>query len=465
MRTFAALKSPALRADHVFVPRTIRVLLTVLLLSSILTLVSPSATPVSAATCPITKPTSAFAQQVAMSPGHARVWRLYQAFFLRQPDQGGFDYWYGMRARGHSLSALAYSFSSSEEFRMRYGNLNHGQFVDLLYRNVLCRTPDAGGRAYWLDMLSSGRLTRWDMMVNFIEQREYLMRTGTCHSIFPAQSDGLAACATQALRPLSQATMANDGYQDQHVTVARVGGGSGAFRGVMVDFTRGLVETGANRCSVASINANWVAAAEKDRANPSALGIGVVDGVHVKGSSDRNDRGVMGLRFDATPKNVVEVWPGDTLSADDQKLSSVMHHRGKASLESWHAAAEMSPYLTKQHPEEIVGPYEWVWAAAGMPLIIDGQTNKNFSNDYVNDPYTLQTRNHSFVAFDQDTGRMLFGATTQLDARDLVVWARNHGWEDLVKFDGGGSTELNVGGRAVVAGTSRDLPVWLGIGC
>lgn len=446
--------------------RMIRSLLVAGLLAGCLTVVGGTA-PVQAAEgdCRISAPSSAFRQQVDVSTGHARVWRLYQAFFLRQPDQGGFDHWYGVRARGAGLGDIAYSFSTSPEFQQRYGNLDHGGFVDLVYRNVLCRAPDAEGRAYWTELLTSGRLTRWDLVIGFVELREYLTRTATCHSIYPAESQAVAVCRTPDLRPLSQADLATDGYQDQHVTVPRVAGGTGSFRGVMVDPSRDVFSAGADRCAVASINANWVLEAEKDRADPSSVGLGVVDGRHVKGSADRLDRGILGLRFDATPHDVVEVWPGDTLSADDQRLSNVFHHRGQVVLESWLSAAENSPYLDEMHPEHEPNPDQWVWAAAGAPLIIGGQKNKHFDRDYVNDPYTMQTLRHSFVASDEDQGRLLFGATTNLDARDLVAWAQRNGWDDLVKFDGGASTEMNVGGRAVVAGTSRDLPVWLGIGC
>jgi Domain of unknown function (DUF4214) len=446
--------------------RTIRTVLAAAILAGCLTVASAT-TPVQAATgdCQISAPASAYRQQVELSTGHARVWRLYQAFFLRQPDQGGFDHWYAVRARGAGLSDIAYSFSASREFQQRYGNLDHGRFVDLVYRNVLCRPADAEGRAYWTQLLTSGRLSRWDMVIGFVELREYLARTGTCHSIHPAESQAVAACRKPALRPLSEADLTTDGYQDQHVTVPRVNGGTGAFRGVMVDHARGVFSAGADRCAVASINANWVLEAEKDRANPSSVGLGVVDGRHVKGSADRLDRGILGLRFDATPHDVVEVWPGDTLSVDDQRLSSVLHDRGGAVIESWLSAAENSPYLDEMHPEHKPSPDQWVWAAAGAPLIIGGQKNKHFDRDYVNDPYTMQTLRHTFVASDKDRGWLLFGATTNLDARDLVVWAQRNGWEDLVKFDGGASTELNVGRRAVVAGTSRDLPVWLGIGC
>lgn len=445
--------------------RWTRTCLAVAVLSTALAIGGPPPAQATTDTCSISKPSAAFTQPVALSAGHARVWRLYQAFFLRQPEQAGMDYWIGIRARGASPSAIAFEFSSSKEFRDRYGNLDHGQFVDLVYENVLCRVPDSGGRAHWINALQSGTLTRWDMVINFVELREYLRRTSTCHSLYPAESAAVASCPVANLVPLAQADYATHGYQERYETVPRVGGGLGSFRGVDVDFSRNVFEAGANRCSVASINANWLEASQKDRPNPAVLGLGLVDGVHVKGSSDRTDRGVLGLRFDDTPTDVVEVWPGDTKSPDDRRLSSVLYHRGKATLESWHASAETSPYLNELHPEHKVGPDEWVWAAAGIPLRIDGQTDRDFMQSYVNDPYTYQTLGHPFVAFDQNTGRLVFAGASNLDVRDLVVWAENHGYEDLIKFDGGGSFEFNVGGKPAVGGTSRDVPVWLGVGC
>ncbi|MEM8926422.1 MAG: DUF4214 domain-containing protein, partial [Actinomycetota bacterium] len=333
-------------------------------------------------------------------------------------------------------------------------------FVDLVYDNVLCRAPDGPGRAYWADLLASGSLTRWDMMVNFVELREYLGRTGTCHSIYPTEAAATSGCPEGQLVPLASANLATHGYQAFDVSYA-----GGSFRGVMADLGRPVFETGAERCSVASINANWLVVAEKDRANPGVLGIGVVDGVHVKNSSERSDRGVFGLRFDASPASVVEVWPGDTLSADDRRLNSVVHRHGRRTLESWHAAAELSPYLSEIAPQEIVQPSEWVWATAGVPLIIDGQLDSNFTTSYHADPYTYQTHRHSFVAVDTDTDRLVFGGTSNLDTLDLVNWAQANGYEELIKFDGGGSAEFNIGGQAVVAGTGRDIPVWFGIGC
>ncbi|MEL7156519.1 MAG: DUF4214 domain-containing protein, partial [Actinomycetota bacterium] len=379
---------------------------------------------------------------------------------IGQPDQGGFDYWVSVRNGGATLSDIAFQFAYGPEFAGTYGSLSDGEFVDLVYDNVLCRAPDDAGRAYWAGLLADGSLSRWDMMVNFVELREYLARTGTCHSIYPAEAAAVGACPEAQTVPLGSASIASHGYRSFDANWA-----TGSFRGVEVDLTRPVFETGSSRCSVASINANWLVASEKDRPNPGVLGIGVVDGVHVKGSADRTDRGVFGLRFDPAPASVVEVWPGDTLSADDRRLNSVAGRSGDRVVESWHAAAELSPYLSELAPAEIVGAGEWVWAAAGVPLLIDGQLDSAFGASYANDPYTYQTRRHTFVAVDQDTDRLVFGGTATLDVADLVDWAQANGYEDLIKFDGGASAEFNIGGQAVVAGTNRGIPVWFGVGC
>lgn len=439
--------------------RTRLVLLGLLVLSVVATglvqVPGRSATPAAAATCGAQRPSSAYVQRVAISPGHAQVWRQYQAFFLRQPDEGGLAHWYGVRARGASLSDIAYSFSVSEEFRARYGNLSDGAYVDLVYRNVLCRQPDADGRRYWIDLLRSGRVTRWDMVVNFAELREYLGRTGTCHSIHPSETSASAHCRSAPLTPLGQADLARDGYRAMDVSVARVGGGSGSLRGVEVDITRGLLRTSGERCSVASINGVWIAEPGKDGPTPSINGLGLVDGVHVRGSADRLDRGVVGLRFDSDPEEVSR----PDYNGFIHRFSSILHHQGLAVIESWHSVAEQDA------PAQMPNPDQWVWAVSGMPFIINGQTNPSFDSNYANDPYTNQTRNHSVLAHDSQSRRLYFGATSTLDTRDLVRWAESRGFEDLVKFDGGASTEFNVAGRAVVAGTSRRVPVWFGIGC
>jgi len=106
------------------------------------------------------------------------VYRLYRAFFLREPDADGLLYWM-VKARydGYPIASIAGNFVGSAEFRSRYGSLGDGGFVDLVYRNVLDRAPDADGRAHWLDQLARG-LPRGHLMVHFSDSPEFRTTVG-----------------------------------------------------------------------------------------------------------------------------------------------------------------------------------------------------------------------------------------------------------------------------------------------
>lgn len=82
-----------------------------------------------------------------------QAYRLYQAAFDRTPDEGGVGFWMHHLDQGFSLVDAAANFMASPEFRSLYGqNPSHAQFMDLLYRNVMNRPPDAG-YDFWLNAL------------------------------------------------------------------------------------------------------------------------------------------------------------------------------------------------------------------------------------------------------------------------------------------------------------------------
>jgi uncharacterized delta-60 repeat protein len=112
----------------------------------------------------------------------APVARLYFAYFLRIPDYDGLNFWIGYYRGGNSLEAVSGQFAGSPEFVNRYGALDNGQFVDLVYQNVLGRLPDAGGRAFWQGELDSGARTRGQVMLGFSESAEY--RNLTANEIY-----------------------------------------------------------------------------------------------------------------------------------------------------------------------------------------------------------------------------------------------------------------------------------------
>lgn len=131
--------------------------------------------------CAIPQPEGQFGSRV-QEPVSAQVFRLYTAFFLRQPDIDGFDYWIGIRHHvGHA--SVAGLFADSEEFALRYGQLSDEEYVAMVYQNVMCRTPDAEGLGFWRVELATRAIDRGSLMLYFSESPEYLLKTGTRFSL------------------------------------------------------------------------------------------------------------------------------------------------------------------------------------------------------------------------------------------------------------------------------------------
>lgn len=126
------------------------------------------------------------------------LYRLYQAFFRRPPDQTGLVHWTNRLRSGQRLSTTAGSFARSTEFQRTYGPLSNEQFIDLIYRNVLGRPADTAGTTYWLRRLDGGA-NRGSVMTSFSESSENRRKTA------PA-----AAVTTLNLVLLGRATPAKD---------------------------------------------------------------------------------------------------------------------------------------------------------------------------------------------------------------------------------------------------------------
>jgi hypothetical protein len=101
----------------------------------------------------------------------APISRLYLATFRRLPDTPGLRFWVRTYQSTGNLAAVADQFAGSAEFSVTYGLLNNFDFVGLLYRNVLNRTPDPGGNAFWLAQLSTQ--SRGSVLLGFSNSTEY----------------------------------------------------------------------------------------------------------------------------------------------------------------------------------------------------------------------------------------------------------------------------------------------------
>ena len=97
----------------------------------------------------------------------------YIAVLGRDPDYGGWLYWFTYVNGGVPVNTVLSDFIGSPEFNNTYGSLNNAQFVSLVYQNVLKRAPDSGGLTYWTGLLNAGKLDRTGIMAAFIASPEF----------------------------------------------------------------------------------------------------------------------------------------------------------------------------------------------------------------------------------------------------------------------------------------------------
>ncbi len=103
----------------------------------------------------------------------APVVRMFMAYFERNPDTVGLEFWQGRARAGDSLLSISNAFASSQEFINKYGSLSNRDFVNRVYQNVLGRPVDAAGGNYWTSELDAKRITRGGLMLQFSESTEY----------------------------------------------------------------------------------------------------------------------------------------------------------------------------------------------------------------------------------------------------------------------------------------------------
>ena len=104
----------------------------------------------------------------------ASVYRLYRAAFDRTPDNLGLSVNVdAIEDRGLSFKELANAFLQSAEFAAVYGSaVTTADFVNLLYDNVLDRSPDEAGFNGWSSLLNDGLLDRTDVLIGFSDSPE-----------------------------------------------------------------------------------------------------------------------------------------------------------------------------------------------------------------------------------------------------------------------------------------------------
>lgn len=103
----------------------------------------------------------------------ARVTRMYDTVFDREPDPTGLPFWTARSRAGMALDAMAEGFMQADEFRLTYGTPDNAEFTALLYENVLDRPGEPGGMAFWTRLLDQGIADRADVVAGFSESAEH----------------------------------------------------------------------------------------------------------------------------------------------------------------------------------------------------------------------------------------------------------------------------------------------------
>lgn len=104
----------------------------------------------------------------------AKALRIYRAAFDRAPDISGLYYWVGRMNSGMDIVEVAARFIDSAEFQSNYGRSpNHSDFLTKVYTNVLDRSPDADGLAWWVNEMTVNPSKTWaKVLADFSESSE-----------------------------------------------------------------------------------------------------------------------------------------------------------------------------------------------------------------------------------------------------------------------------------------------------
>lgn len=109
------------------------------------------------------------------------IFRLYKATFNRTPDLGGLGYWIDQADKGKNAVAMAIDFTYSQEFQSVYAtrttdNFGTGADVSSLvtgfYKNVLGREPDAGGRDFYINQITTHAKTVGQVLAEISDSPE-----------------------------------------------------------------------------------------------------------------------------------------------------------------------------------------------------------------------------------------------------------------------------------------------------
>jgi hypothetical protein len=102
-----------------------------------------------------------------------QAYRLYQAAFNRTPDPAGLGFWIDAMERGTPAEQVADGFVTSKEYLDTYGSApTSDQVVTKYYQNILHRSGEYAGYAFWKDVLERKAATPAAVLLGFSDSAE-----------------------------------------------------------------------------------------------------------------------------------------------------------------------------------------------------------------------------------------------------------------------------------------------------
>ena len=99
---------------------------------------------------------------------------LYRGLLGRDPDEKGYyDNINEVVKHRHTIKQMVVAFYDSPEYQKNRTGLTNRQYVESLYDAVLGRKYDQGGLDSWVNNLNSGRLTRRQVLLRFLDSEEF----------------------------------------------------------------------------------------------------------------------------------------------------------------------------------------------------------------------------------------------------------------------------------------------------
>ena len=119
----------------------------------------------------------------------AAVQQLYVGYLGRAADSAGQQFWANAIANGTAtIASVATGFTLSAEYKAAYGGLTTDALVEKVYNNVLGRTPDAEGKAFWVAALASGKVTADTLVATIVTNLGALDQQTINNKVFVAQT-------------------------------------------------------------------------------------------------------------------------------------------------------------------------------------------------------------------------------------------------------------------------------------